>query len=90
MKIRKGFVSNSSSSSFICDVCGENQSGMDIILSDCDMFKCQKGHTICNSHKIDVPFESLKEKYPDYFKDNDFKNEMIETMKSFLVIVLSV
>ena len=30
MKIRKGFVSNSSSSSFICDVSGEEHQGMDI------------------------------------------------------------
>lgn len=30
MKIRNGFVSNSSSSSFTCDVCVETISGMDI------------------------------------------------------------
>ena len=32
MKIRAGFVSNSSSSSFICDVCGDEVSGVDISL----------------------------------------------------------
>jgi hypothetical protein len=30
MKIRKGFVSNSSTSSFTCDVCGVEQMGQDI------------------------------------------------------------
>jgi hypothetical protein len=43
MKIRSGFVSNSSSSSFVCDVCGENISGMDIGLSDAGMFECMNG-----------------------------------------------
>ena len=50
MKIRSGFVSNSSSSSFICDVCGENVSGMDICLSEAEMCECSKGHTVCDSH----------------------------------------
>ena len=29
MKVRIGFVSNSSSSSFVCDVCGEHAEGWD-------------------------------------------------------------
>lgn len=41
MKVRKGFVSNSSSSSFVCDVCGVSESGC--------MNECGK-HTYCNSH----------------------------------------
>jgi len=50
MKIRNGFVSNSSSSSFICDICEENVSGMDVCLSEAEMSECQNGHTICDSH----------------------------------------
>lgn len=50
MKFRKGFVSNSSSSSFICDVCGEEKTGWDWDLSEADMFKCVNGHTVCNEH----------------------------------------
>ena len=50
MKIRNGFVSNSSSSSFTCDVCGITESGMDASARDFDMERCINGHTFCNSH----------------------------------------
>ena len=56
MKIRQGFVSNSSSSSFTCDVCGEECSGMDIGLEEAEMMECVNGHCFCDSHmgkKID-------------------------------------
>jgi len=49
MKTRSGFVSNSSSSSFICDVCGENVTGYDISLTEAEMYQCEKGHTFCRS-----------------------------------------
>ena len=52
MKIRKGFVSNSSSSSFTCNVCGDEYSGMDACLSDACMYKCVNGHTFCEEHII--------------------------------------
>ena len=55
MKIRKGFVSNSSSSSFVCDVCGEEVSGMDMCLSEAEMSQCVNGHTFCNDHKKEEP-----------------------------------
>jgi len=44
MKRRKGFVSNSSTSSFVCCVCGSIESGMDLCMSDVDMFQCEAGH----------------------------------------------
>jgi|GEM_PF-1864928 len=50
MKIRNGFVSNSSSSSFVCDVCKETVSGYDMTLYDAAMFQCVNGHTICEEH----------------------------------------
>lgn len=50
MKFRSGFVTNSSSSSFICDVCGETTSGYDMTLSDAYMYECKNGHTFCESH----------------------------------------
>lgn len=50
MKIRSGFVSNSSSSSFICDVCGHDESGYDMGLDDAGMYACVGGHTFCKHH----------------------------------------
>ena len=49
MRIRVGFVSNSSSSSFVCDVCGRQESGWDLCLSVAEMAECENGHTFCQS-----------------------------------------
>jgi len=54
MKTRNGFVSNSSSSSFTCNICGENSSGMDMGLSEAGMQECINGHTICDCHERTV------------------------------------
>ena len=45
MKKRKGFVSNSSSSSFVCDLTGEVVEGYDCSLSESEMVSCVNGHT---------------------------------------------
>ena len=50
MKIREGFVSNSSSSSYTCDVSGETYSGMDLGLSDVGMMDCIHGHTFLSQY----------------------------------------
>jgi hypothetical protein len=44
MITRSGFVSNSSSSSFVCAICGEIESGNDMGVSDFDMVRCEKEH----------------------------------------------
>jgi len=54
MKKRLSFVTNSSSSSYLCCVCGAIESGMDMGLEDADMFTCENGHTICKSHSVDT------------------------------------
>ena len=51
MKIRKFFISNSSSSSFVCSICGEIESGMDASASDFGMKTCERSHSFhddCN------------------------------------------
>lgn len=60
MKIRNGFVSNSSSSSFICDVCEEEVSGWDAGYRDFDMTQCQGGHIFCDGHVEDNLDDRLK------------------------------
>jgi len=76
MKIRKGFVSNSSSTSFTCEVCGETCSGMDMGLSDFEMYQCENGHCFCEGHMkkeisiTDIRDFVLKDKYiSDEFKE---------------------
>lgn len=62
MKFRKGFVTNSSSSSFICEVCQYSEGGYDLSLSECDMIECENGHVFCSSHLI-IPNRKTKIQY---------------------------
>jgi hypothetical protein len=61
MKTRNGLVSNSSSSSFICCICGEMESGYDASPSDFDMTTCKKGHTYHNSCAARFNFKDTSE-----------------------------
>jgi hypothetical protein len=53
MKIRMGFVSNSSSSSYTCGVCDTTESGWDLGLQEAGMKSCINGHTFCEKHASD-------------------------------------
>ena len=55
MKFRKDFVTNSSSSSYVCEICGRTESGWDIDLSECDMMKCVNGHVFCCDEALEMP-----------------------------------
>ncbi len=50
MKIRNSFISNSSSSSFVCDCCSYTDGGWDLCLTETEMVQCEKGHTFCKAH----------------------------------------
>ena len=52
MKVRSGFVSNSSSTSYTCDICGDKWN--DYADDFPDFFQCDECHTICEDH-----FDSL-------------------------------
>lgn len=54
MKIRNGFVSNSSSSSFICEVSGVSESGWDASRKDLGFVVCVNGHTFLEEYAIDI------------------------------------
>jgi hypothetical protein len=45
MKVRTGFVSNSSSSSYVCEICGSVMED-----DDDDMVTCERQHTFCVYH----------------------------------------
>lgn len=52
MKKRLGFVSNSSSSSFVCLVSGQIESGMDAGLGDFEMCECTDGHVFGDQYLL--------------------------------------
>ena len=55
MKFRKDFVTNSSSSSFVCEICGYSTGGWDMSLSEADMMECVNGHIFCSEHALERP-----------------------------------
>lgn len=57
MKYRKDFVTNSSSSSFVCDVCGYETSGYDMSYRDAGMYQCVNGHEFCIEHAVKLSRE---------------------------------
>lgn len=52
MKTRTGFVSNSSSSSFTCGVCGNTAEGRDLTLEESEMQRCMNSHLFCDEHAL--------------------------------------
>ena len=61
MKFRSSFITNSSSSSYTCELCKETYSGWDLSLTEAEMLECVNGHNICEHH-FD---ETFIEKYLD-------------------------
>jgi len=71
MKIRVGFVSNSSDCSFVCVICGNEEDGWD--WNDTprsnDMGICENGHILCREHfsykktKIDIVNDKVPAKF---------------------------
>ena len=70
MKFRTDYVTNSSSSSFICDICGENVSGWDMCLSEAEMIECVNGHVICEHEMLPTP----RDKFIQEILDDQVKN----------------
>jgi len=82
MKIRQGFVSNSSSSSFVCSVCGESYSGYDGQY-DVAYCECFNNHEICGDcfGPINKVIKSLSEDIPKAIEmlslDVEFSNDLL-------------
>lgn len=77
MKVRKGFVSNSSSSSFVCDITGSVESGMDCGLSDFEMVGCAGGHTFMYEGFKDVEAWIEAGQIDDTDEDEDFEEGLL-------------
>lgn len=67
MKIRYDFVTNSSSTSYICEICRESQGGFEASLEELGFIKCDNEHIICRCH-IEDNFDM------DYIKQEIIKN----------------
>jgi len=78
MKIRNGFVSNSSSSSFVCNVCGSECSGWDMNLNEAEMMVCENGHIFCDTHAI----LNNKELSILLLEKNSKDNDLLEEVKN--------
>ena len=87
MKIRLGFVSNSSSSSFVCAVSGEIISEMDLELQDYEWVECENEHAFHEDYLVEPLPEDMDEL--DDYEENPYmipaKHCPICTMKNFEV-----
>lgn len=68
MKFRKGFVTNSSSSSFVCQICGCAESAFDITMAEAGFVECENEHKFCEEHILYPDHEEWEE----YTKTNEY------------------
>lgn len=54
MKYRRDFVTNSSSSSYTCEICGRTESGWDMGLGEAEMVECVNGHVFCQDEMLPI------------------------------------
>ena len=84
MKFRKDFVTNSSSSSFVCEICGESETYYDG-LGEIGACSCENGHEFCQEHILDLPRNDMIQAILDVekqYKDGDIEKHTKEELES--------
>jgi len=72
MKIRTGFVSNSSTTSYTCDLCAHTEAGYDSVgIEDFGFWSCENDHVVC--------FDCVPEEQMMDFLDEDEGYYMVGT-----------
>lgn len=66
MHVRTGFVSNSSSSSFVCEVSDEIIVGYDASYQELNICECTNGHVFCDVYTIGEPDECDENDEPKF------------------------
>jgi hypothetical protein len=79
MKIRKGFVSNSSSSSYICEICEEEMGDYH--------YSCENGHMFCEDHLEEDDFKILKLDMESLKNNKPTNKDMTEDVEKYFKMV---
>lgn len=68
LKYRTSFVTNSSSSSYICEICNEIFDGYDLTMQEVGLVCCENGHVMCAEHVKRL------DSYEEYFSFSNYVN----------------
>lgn len=77
MKIRSGFVSNSSSTSYTCELCGHTESGWDSSgIEEFGFARCPSEHVICADETLPISKDSRAQMLAEMCANADWLEEM--------------